>query len=95
LDYLGAAASEDVVLSEDVLQSAGIELSVLGDVFDDVGEVCKEVTLVLVCENGWDASVVEFYVLIVHFDEVEGGMCWDEGFEGGGDDLGYRTLFSN
>lgn len=54
---------------------------------DDISEVCEEVSLVLVCEDGWDASVVEFNVGVVDADEVDAGVHGDEGSEGVGDEL--------
>ena len=79
--------SQDIVLPEDGLQGAGVELGVLRDLVDDVGQVCEEVALVLVGQDGGHASVVELDVLVVDFDEVEGGVCWYERLEGIGDDL--------
>lgn len=40
--------SEDVVVAQNGLQSAGVERRVGGDVVDDVGQVCEEVALVAV-----------------------------------------------
>ena len=52
----------------------GIEVNVVGDLVDDVGEVCEEVALVLVCEDGGHAGVVEFDVGVVHAYEVDCGV---------------------
>jgi len=59
---------------------------------DDVGEVCEEVALVLVGEDGGDTCVVELDVFVVYSDEVNGGMGSHERREGIRDDLGDGTL---
>jgi len=70
--------SQHAVLLQHVLQSLGVEQGVIGDLVDDVGEVCKQVALVLVCENGWYTSVVELNVGVVYAHEVDGRVGWDK-----------------
>lgn len=67
-------------------------MRVVRDLINDVRQVREEVTLVLVREDGGGAGAVELDVLVGDTDEVDGGVCSDEGFEGLGDDLGYFAL---
>ena len=69
------------MLSEDILQGPGIEQCVIWDLVDDVGQVCEEVALVLVCEDSGHACVVELYVFVMYADKVDGGVLGDEGRE--------------
>jgi hypothetical protein len=65
----------------------GIEIRIIWDLVDDVGQVCEEVSLVLVGEDGGDACIIELDVLVVDFDEVDGWVAWDERSKSIVDDL--------
>jgi hypothetical protein len=75
------------MLSQDSLQRSGIKYTVVWNLVDDVGEVCKEVALILVSENGRDTCVVELDIFVVDSDEVNIGVRCNERCQGIGDDL--------
>jgi hypothetical protein len=78
---------------ENIAQSLGIENRIFRNLVDDVCQVCKEISLVLVGEDGGDASVVELDVFVVDADEMDSWVGGDEGDERVGDDLGDVALW--
>ena len=72
---------------EDLFESRGIEDGIIRDQSDDVGEVCKEVALVLVGEDGWHTSCLELDVFVVDLDKVDVWILRHERRKGVLDDL--------
>jgi hypothetical protein len=61
---------QNLILPQDILKCLGIEQCVVWNLVDDVGQVGKQVTLVLVCEDSGYACIVEFNIGVVNSHEV-------------------------
>lgn len=70
-----------------LLQRLRVKQGILGNLVDDVCEVRKEVSLVLVRQDRRHARIVELDVVVVHLDEVDGRVYGDQRRKGGLDDL--------
>jgi len=84
---LTLVTSQNVMFFEDLFESRGIEDGIIRDQSDDVGEVCKEVALVLVGEDGWHTSCLELDVFVVDLDKVDVWILRHERRKGVLDDL--------
>ena len=81
-----------MMLLKHLHQSRGIKYRIIRNLINDVRQIGKQIALVLVAQDGGDTSGVEFNVVVVDFDEVDGGVGGDEGFEGFLDYLRYDGL---
>lgn len=62
------------MLLEELPHRVGAEILAVGYHVDDAREVGEEVALVPVGQDGGDGGVVKLDVLVVHLDEVDGGI---------------------
>lgn len=59
------------MLSEYILYCLGVEICIFGYMIDDIRQIGKQVSLVLVREHSWNARIVELDLVVVDFDEVD------------------------
>lgn len=83
------------MLPEKRLQRVGAKGFVVWNHFDDTGEVCKEVSLVLVGENSRYAGIVELDFLVMYLDEMDSGVPGDERYKSSFNLGRYRALGRN
>jgi len=62
-------------------------------VINHIRQIRKQVPLIPVRQDGRDARVVEFYLVVADFDEVDGRVGGHEGCECRLDDLADGALF--
>lgn len=80
------------MLPQDILQRLRVEQRVLGYLIDDIREVCEEIPLVPIRQDGRHARVVELDFVVVHLDEVDGGVDGHERAERCVDNLADGAL---
>lgn len=68
----------NLVLPQHILQCLGIKVRILGYLVDDVCEIRKQLSLLLIRQYGRYSCIIKLYIVVVHLDEVDFGMCRDE-----------------
>ena len=67
--------SQHIVLLEDLSQRFGTERLLFRYHLNETGQISDQVTLVAVGQNRWHSGRVEFNIVIVYLDEVDGPVC--------------------
>lgn len=86
--------SKDTKPPQDLPNRSGIERRVLRDLINHIRQVRKQIPLVPIRQDGRDPGVVEFYLVIADFDEVDDGVGGHEGREGRLDDSADGALLA-
>lgn len=80
------------MLHKHILDSSRVEVGIVWDLINDVSQICKEISLILICKHSRHTSIVELNLIIMHFDEVDRRVLRHQRCDGRLDDLRDRTL---
>lgn len=75
------------MLPQHILQRLRIEQRILRYLINDIREIRKQIPLVPIRQDGRHARVIELDLVVVHLDEVDGGVDRHERAERCIDDL--------
>lgn len=86
-------SSKHPILPQHLPNSSRVKRRIFRNLIHHISQIRKQVPLVPIRQDGRHACVIEFYLVVADFDEVDGRVGGHEGRECSFDDLADGALF--